>query len=187
VVFKVSVAKWIVLTGRAQRPNIILDWKVPDAGMFKTYIIQQSGNNVNYRRSAIIAADANAGEQISHTLNPGGGVKFFRVQGITHSGETITSNEVLLGMNDGTAEVTVSPNPVNSPGTSTLAIANLPRANYTVGLLNGNGVPLAGIAIRHDGKDQVYPFKIPAGLPKGVYYLQIRGLGGNIVRQIVVQ
>jgi hypothetical protein len=109
------------------------------------------------------------------------------VQGITHSGETITSNEVLLGMNDGTAEVTVSPNPVNSPGTATLTIANLPRANYTVGLLNGNGVPLAGIAIRHDGKDQVYPFQIPAGLPKGVYYLQIRGLGGNIVRQIVVQ
>ena len=188
VVFTVTAAAgWITLSGRAQRPNIVLNWTVPSATMFRTYIIQQSGNNVNYKRSALITADPAAGTELSHAIQPGGGVKFFRVIGITHGGDTIISNPVLIGMNSGIAEVTVTPNPVKSPGGVTLAISKLARANYTVSLLNANGVPLASIVIAHNGNDQVYPFQIPANLPQGVYYLQIRGLGGNIVRQIVVQ
>jgi hypothetical protein len=187
VVFKVSETKWIVLTGRPQRPNIILDWKVPDAGMFKTYIVEQSGNNISYRRVTTLQADQNAGTEISHVMNVGGGTKFFRVRGITHSGETITSNEVLIGMNDGTAQVTVAPNPATSGSSLSLLVENLQRANYTVMVLNANGAPLTNIVIRHDGRNQVYQFALPDNLTPGTYYIRITGRGGNIVRSLLVR
>lgn len=188
VVFKVAEEKWIVLSGKAQRPNILLNWTVPSSTLFKTYTIQQSGNNVAYKKSAVIPADANAGETIAHVLNnPGGGVKFFRVQGLTHAGETITSNEVLIGMHAGTANVAVSPNPVGSPASVSLVISNLERANYTISLLNASGIPVTTSVIRHDGKDQVYQFQLPANLAPGVYYIQVRGKGGNIVKTLMIK
>jgi hypothetical protein len=178
----------VVLEGKSVRPVNQLNWTVDVLDIISRYEVEVSANNNQYRKLATLTSNGeNSGSyQWIHT-NPGGGIRFYRIKGVKSNGQVVYSNVILLGMNAGTAALTVTPNPVTNQGSLNLSISALPTGSYTVVLLNANGVPVSQQVIKHNGTNQIYNFILPSDLPPGLYYIRVVGKGENLVQPVIKQ
>lgn len=160
-------------SGAADKNNVQLKWTTVRAFDAVTYVVERSGDGINFSSIGTQAVSGNnaisASQYFYSDINPLGGKSYYRLRIVSKSGKISYSEVVTVNMKR-TVSVSVMPNPVvNAFSVHFEPVAN---SNFEVSLLSADGKTVFRNKYAvHPG--DVQTIQRPSALSSGVYYLVV--------------
>lgn len=189
IVFEVLPENVIQLNVTHAGPNNRAEWMVAKEDKMVSYTLEYY-TVPQQRYKALITLPAkntpNAQYLFNHRLVAKGS-HFYRVAGLTQDGKTIYSNVVNITTDIPGAAFTLAPGLITSQSAINVQWENLLPANYKIYLYDvmGRQIQVTGMPVRSAGG--TFTLNLPAGLPNGIYEVQLRGKGLILTQRFVKQ
>ncbi len=168
--------------------GVQVNWTVNTEINTDRYEVEQSVNGQTFTFSASVpVGNNNAVKKYSWfnaTANPGN--NFYRIKIIEKSGAVKYSETINVKVNNLSAGITVSPNPVKT-NVITLHFSNIKKGRYTVNIYNSLGQKIYNSLIEHTDLSGVYALEPLRKIPKGVYRLAISKEDKTITKTLVFE
>jgi hypothetical protein len=190
IVFVTASSLPVTLTTFAatqQGKNIALEWKVSNQLNMLQYEVERSTNGINFSHAATQPAVSNSS---SHTYNwldehATAGTNFYRIRCVGITGDISYSIVISVKTGSTISGITIYPNPVVN-NTIALQFTNMPKAVYSLRLLNNTGQIIFTKTIDHNGSNSTQTLTPESSMAKGNYYLEVKGPGDVKMSKLVL-
>lgn len=162
-----------------------LEWQVNQQPVAGVYIIERSGDGVEFTMADSTNADEQTPTQHVYENSSIGSSNFYRIQFRPYLGNSKYSAVVNTGK--AKSNFSIAPNPVQQ-GELQVALNHLPAGHYTVRLVNSNGAVLQQFAAVHGDGNAVYRYALDTKIIPGIYIAELlNGASKKAVQKIFVQ
>lgn len=150
---------------------IQVNWKVADPLDCKQYVIQRSGNGIDFIDIGSLNGTS-IEEYVYQDLNPGNGQNFYRIKSISNSDQFLYSDIIKISLENLVGNISVYPNPARENRIN-INLKNQPSGNYKIDLSNTLGEQIYSETLNNNGVTGNFQIKLPAGVANGIYHLKI--------------
>jgi len=166
---------------------IQVDWQVATEENVKEYAVQRSANGRDFTTLGQLAA-RNSGNAESYSFIDGApftGVNFYRLQSNDIDGKSGYSSIMKVVRNGKGESIALYPNPVKDRVIN-LQATLVAKGIYTANVYNSLGKLIKTVNFTHTGGVVTQSLQLPASLPAGQYYLQVRNKNNTSFNQSFV-
>ncbi|MCW3106343.1 MAG: C-terminal target protein [Segetibacter sp.] len=166
--------------------GVQVDWIAESESNMDIYEVERSADAQHFETIGSAKAANNSTVSTAYNyfdISPNAGNNYYRIKSIDKSGDVKISEVVKVLIAKTEASIKVFPNPVHGNNIS-IIFSNLPKASYTVTMINSTGQKVYTGNIDHTGGSTVQTIKIKGTLPVGEYQLQV--IAGDTVKNIAV-
>lgn len=174
-----------VFTATLNDGDVHLAWQYANEKQIDHYAIQKKSDGSEFTDIATIRSDG-SGSYSCIDMNVTGPVVYYRVKAVAADGQADYSGITVIDLKHFRPDVQVSPNPVRNNEVS-LFLNNMQQGRYLLNFINSAGNILFSEPMDIDSGISVRPVSLPAGLGRGLYYLQLSGQGKTFTSNIIVE
>ncbi len=159
--------------------KVQVNWTVENEDGIRHYTVERSGNGQSFTPLATTTAHGASGTQRYNAADAAPElVNYYRIKMTGTNGEIRYSAVVKVELKNGRPNLLVYPNPVQGRLLQ-LQLQNQAAGNYSLRLINTAGQTILQQQMRHAGGSQATRHSLPAGLPAGVYRLELTSESGG--------
>ncbi|WP_207492242.1 T9SS type A sorting domain-containing protein [Aridibaculum aurantiacum] len=163
--------------------GVQVEWKIATETDVKHYEVERSVDGRSFTKAGTVAARGAATYNWLDAM-PFQGNNYYRVRVVNNNGSSQLTSVVRVSISKGAAAIVAYPNPVKGESFN-LALDNMTAGNYTIVLTNLNGQRVYTEIFSHSGGSANRSVRLPNGLSKGTYLLQVVGENKQFVQKIV--
>jgi hypothetical protein len=159
--------------GISQSNKIALNWQTESEIGFSHFVVQRSGNALEFGDLETIKADGESTEKINYRFidnNPFPGINYYRLRQVDKDGTVSFSKIIDINADGGASEIIIYPN----PSTGSFKMKN----NETIissDVYNASGKKIDGILRK---EETTYTLDFPNKPESGIYFLKITTASG---------
>ncbi len=174
VVFRPSTTvpvRFTTLNAFQKNTDIQVDWKIATEANISRYEVEHSLNGRNFTKAGTVAA-TNAESYSWLDAQPVAGTHYYRIKGISTSGEAVYTSIVKVLIGKGKSGIAVYPNPVRD-GLVTLQFTNQAAGKYGIRLISDAGQLVYSRSTMIQGTSNSQILNLPKSIVKGIYKMEI--------------
>lgn len=154
--------------------NVSIEWSIADILNIKTFKIERSSNNLDYKTISTLNAQSNMHNYKWEDKMLISADYFYRIKAVEINGDVTYSNVLSVKSDQQQMSgISVYPNPINNEQLS-LKLNNISKGNYVMQVYNVNGQEVYKQPLHHNGLDERYNLNIPLNNKKGTFYLVLK-------------
>jgi hypothetical protein len=177
---------FLYIKARQNNQGVQVDWELGVESGISHYEIEKAVDGRNFRRIGSVSFDAARNKRYSWMYNQApGDENYYRVKAVEMYGSYKYSPIVKLSAAATKPGLLVYPNPVHN-NSVTVALSGLPPGMYFLQLLNSAGQQVLLQQLDYGGGTVSLPLSLKSSWPKGIYYLQLKGMGDGFVQQLQI-
>ncbi len=177
--------KFVSFTAKEIGKNVSLTWQNGDENGVDHYEIQKAANSNSFTTIESIKSN---GSEIYSSVDKdiSGNIAYYRIKAVSLDGSVDYSAILSIRFKDADINVQVSPNPVKN-GSVNLHLSNISPGTYTIKTFNSTGKLVQASSVTLTGGISVQSILLPPSASKGIYYVQLKGEGTFIIRNLLVE
>lgn len=187
VVFKADPTLPLTLTNaKAYSLNngVQVDWKTVNEAGIRSYEVEKSTDGRSFTTANTIAATG-AGNYGWFDAAPVKGNNYYRIKGISTSGEVTYSQVLMVNLNAVKAGFAIYPNPVKGSNAG-VQFSNMEKGKYGLVVYNNAGQKVFAKEIQHLGGSATEDIKFGSAMAAGVYRVSLVSSNGSVQNQTLV-
>ncbi len=167
--------------------NVSIEWSIADIFNVKTFQIERSNNNFDYKTISTLNAESNKlnYKWEDNTLLLGD--YFYRIKAVEINGDITYSNVLSVkSVKQQMSSISIYPNPIKNQSL-TLMLHNVTKGIYSISIYNVYGTEVYNSTLNHNGLDEGLNLNIPNNIKNGVYYLVLKNDQQSLRHTIIFQ
>jgi len=167
-----------ILNAEQMQDGNLVTWETGDVNVTGAFDVERSADGVHF--TVVHSEPAGVDSYNWKDMNPMAGNNYYRIHNPDPSDKASYSNKVKLVLDKTISgrSITVFPNPVKD-GLMNLRLQNLSAGNYQLKLYNNSGQQVMSRSLNHTGAADIEGVKLPSGISKGIYKLEVTYPGGE--------
>lgn len=171
--------KFTAISGQLEGERARITWTVAEEFNVERYELEESADGISFRTLLTVSAGTGTRYQGMDPLLVSGN-NYYRVKAVDIDGKLTYSRIIRLVKGGGTPGIQLSPVPAREQ--VNLLMTSLRAGTWNLTIVNAAGQVVLRQSLAHDGSNRNQPLALPAGLSRGLYWLQL-GNGQESYRQ----
>ncbi len=186
IIFKAGQVLPLTLTNAkaySLNSGVQIDWNTVNERGVKSYEVEKGTDGRNFSKAKEVTAQNGVSNSYGwYDAAPVKGNNYYRIKGISASGEVSFSQVLLVNLSGGKASFTLYPNPVKG-NRITLQLSNMAKGKYAMTVYNAGGQRVLSKDITHLGGSATEEIDLGSAMASGVYRVSLTCGNGNAFNQ----